>query len=446
MGYSAGWNSTDQIPQRAVDAGTDRPLRRDRSDRRRQAPSATASRADDAQRFDDGEFKLNAYAIRSKLEPVLQLHLLPRAPIDLDPPIDGDQFEQAEQRTVFGLAASRSWNMQLGGHDTSTRSACSCAMTGSTRSASTATVARQRAVDHAGERRCARPASASTPRTQTQWTPWLRSVAGVRADRFDFDVASSIPENSGKQSASLASPKLSLIFGPWAKTEFFVNYGWGFHSNDARGATEPSADRSPPPTRRSDPPSTPSPLLVRSKGGELGLRTEVVPGLQSSLALWQLKLGSELVFVGDAGDTEPSRASQRRGIEWNNHYIAAPWLLRRRRPRRRRTRASPTDDPDDAGRLHPRLGREGRLARRRRVTDCGPWFGQFQLRYFGPRPLIEDNSQRSKATTLAYLRARLQGRRRTCGSRSTSSTCSTARRATSTTTTPRASTASRPAA
>jgi len=29
------------------------------------------------------------------------------------------------------------------------------------------------------------------------------------------------------------------------------------------------------------------------------------PGVQSSLALWYLFLGSELVFVGDAGTTEP---------------------------------------------------------------------------------------------------------------------------------------------
>ena len=38
------------------------------------------------------------------------------------------------------------------------------------------------------------------------------------------------------------------------------------------------------------------------------------------------------------------------------------------------------------------------------VMELAPWFGQFQLRYFGPRPLIEDNSLHSKATTLAYLR------------------------------------------
>ena len=48
-----------------------------------------------------------------------------------------------------------------------------------------------------------------------------------------------------------------------------------------------------------------------------------MPGLQSSLAIWQLRLGSELVFSGDAGDTEPSRASRRSGIEWNKGLDAA---------------------------------------------------------------------------------------------------------------------------
>jgi len=38
------------------------------------------------------------------------------------------------------------------------------------------------------------------------------------------------------------------------------------------------------------------------------------------------------------------------------------------------------------------------------VTDLGRWSGAFQLRYFGPRPLIEDNSVRSQSTTLAYAR------------------------------------------
>ena len=154
-----------------------------------------------------------------------------------------------------------------------------------------------------------------------QWTPWLRSVAGLRGDRFDFKVRSSIPANSGSTSAAIASPKLSLIFGPWSKTEFFVNAGRGFHSNDARGTVAQVSAKNPAlAAPRVD-------ALVRSEGAELGLRSEIVPGLQSSLALWQLRLASELLFVGDAGETEPNRASKRYGIEWNNHFVAKPWLL-----------------------------------------------------------------------------------------------------------------------
>jgi outer membrane receptor protein involved in Fe transport len=70
-----------------------------------------------------------------------------------------------------------------------------------------------------------------------QWREWLRTTAGLRYDRYRFDVDSNIAENSGKVSAGTTSPKFSVVLGPWAKTEFFVNYGEGFHSNDARGTT-----------------------------------------------------------------------------------------------------------------------------------------------------------------------------------------------------------------
>jgi outer membrane receptor protein involved in Fe transport len=234
----------------------------------------------------------------------------------------------------------------------------------------------------------------------TQWTPWLRSVAGVRADRFEFRVRSSIAANSGDRSAGIASPKLSLILGPWAKTEVFVNAGSGFHSNDARGtvATVAAKDASGPAIAPVDP-------LVRSRGAEFGLRTELVPGLQSSLSVWGLKLDSELLFVGDAGETEPSRASRRVGIEWNNHYVANAWLLLDADFAVSRSRFTEPDpsDPTLGNRVPGSIQTVASLGAT--VTDLGPWFGQFQLRYFGPRALDENNAQRSKATTLAYLRA-----------------------------------------
>ena len=97
----------------------------------------------------------------------------------------------------------------------------------------------------------------------TQWNDWFRSILGIRYDWYRFNVDSIVPENSGNVTSGIASPKASLVFGPWDKTEYFVNAGYGFHSNDARGVTI----RVDPKTGDPVDPATP---LVRSKGAELG--------------------------------------------------------------------------------------------------------------------------------------------------------------------------------
>jgi hypothetical protein len=385
MGYSAGWNATDQIPQRAVEQGlVGRFGALDPSDGG--FTSRYSLSVDTQHRLDNGTFKFNAYAIRSKLDLFSNFSFL------LDDPVHGDQFEQAEQRKVFGFATSRSWDHGLGGRESTTTLGLQLRHDRLSPVGLYATEQRRR-LSTTQESRVRETGLGAYAENATQWLPWLRSVAGVRAVRFDFDVSSSIAENSGKRHATLTSPKLSFIFGPWARTEYFANYGWGFHSNDARGTVATLAPKELTPTD----PVTP---LVRSKGGEIGLRTEIVPGLQSSLALWRLTLGSELVFSGDAGDTEASRASRRSGIEWNNHWIAAPWLLIDADFAASRARFTQFDPAGD--RIPGSIGKMASIGAT--VTELGPWFGQLQLRYFGPRPLIEDNSQRSKATTLAYAR------------------------------------------
>ena len=215
----------------------------------------------------------------------------------------------------------------------------------------------------------------------------------MRVDSYRFRVNSDLAANSGKASDSITSPKLSVILGPWAKTEYFVNWGKGFHSNDARGTTQTQLPGGGGPTS----PVTP---LVGTKGREIGVRTEWIPGLQTSLALWELDIASELVFIGDAGNTEPSRASRRRGIELNNHYVIRPWLLMDLDLAASRARFR---DNDPAGPFVP--GAINKVASfGLTVTDQGPWYGGVQLRYFGPRALIEDNSARSASTVLAYGR------------------------------------------
>ena len=399
MGYSAGWNSTDQIPQRAVDAG--RVGRFGAIDATDGGFTERYSLSYEMQRaLNDGNVKFSAYAIRSKLDLYSNFTFFQKHPVDLDPAAtDGDQFEQTEQRRVIGLATSRTWNTRLAGNDSSNTIGLQLRHDRLDPVGLYGTVARVRA--ETTQESVVRQTSIGVyAENATQWTPWFRSVAGVRADRFDFKVQSSISANSGDRNASIASPKLSLIFGPWAKTEYFANYGYGFHSNDARGTVATVAAKDP-----TGPAISPVNPLVRSKGGELGVRTEVVPGLQSSLSLWALKLDSELLFVGDAGETEPSRASKRFGLEWNNHYVANKWLMLDADLAFSRSRFTELDpgDPTLGNRIPGSIETVASLGAT--VTDLGPWFGQFQLRYFGPRALDENNERRSKATTLAYLRA-----------------------------------------
>ncbi|HEX2542778.1 MAG TPA: TonB-dependent receptor [Caldimonas sp.] len=391
-GYSASWNATDQIPRRAVDSGlVGRFGTIDPSDggKAERYSLSLATR----RKLDDGEFRLDAYAIRSRLDLFSNFTFYLEQPSDLDPAaIDGDQFQQSERRDTVGLATRRSWNVRWGGVDVVNTVGLQIRHDRLDPVGLHATVRRQRAATPQ-ESRIRQTHAGAYGESAWQWTPWFRSVAGLRVDRFRFDVDSSIAENSGERSAGIVTPKLSLVFGPWAGTETFLNYGHGFHSNDARGTTATVAAKTGEPVGRVTP-------VVRTRGAEIGVRTEIVPGLQSSLALWQLKIGSELLFVGDAGETEPTRPSRRRGVEWNNHYRAASWLLLDADLALSRARFS---DGDPSGNRIP--GAVDRVASLgMSVVDVGPWFGHFQLRHFGPRPLVEDNSRRSKATTLAYLR------------------------------------------
>src|SRR5262249_23570414 len=154
----------------------------------------------------------------------------------LNDPVNGDQFEQAEKRLVLGGAASQTWLTKVAGREVTNTLGLQLRRdrldpVGLYASAARARPAPPREGGGAGAR--AAPYFSNT----VAWTPWLRSIAGLRADFQDLEVASSTPANSGKAHDHIVSPRLSLIFGPWSRTEYFVNYGHGFHSNDARGAT-----------------------------------------------------------------------------------------------------------------------------------------------------------------------------------------------------------------
>ena len=140
--------------------------------------------------------------------------------------------------------------------------------------------------------------------------------------------------------------------------------------------------------------------MVRSKGYEVGVRTVAIPGLQSSLSLYNLDFASELIFAGDAGTTQAGRPSRRTGFEFANYYKLKDWLTVDADVAFARARFR---DNDPVGKRIPGAV-EGVASLALAVDNLGPYFGSLQWRYFGPRPLIEDNSVRSKSTALFNAR------------------------------------------
>ncbi|GAB6997273.1 TonB-dependent receptor [Bradyrhizobium sp. 17-4] len=386
MAYSNGWNSTDQVAQRAIDQGLiGRYGSLDPTD------GGTSSRfslsGNWAQSSDYGQTKLNAYVIRSSLQ------LYNDFTYFLDDPVNGDQFSQTDRRTVYGFDASHAADIRIAGIDTQAR------------------VGVQTRYDdiNVGLFKTAQREILSTVRndqvqegsvalwadTTARWTDWLRTTVGIREDYFAGHVLSDTPQNSGNAQAAMTSPKAGIVLGPWSKTEFYGNAGFGLHSNDIRGATitvDPN-DKVTPLER--------VPLLVRSKGAEFGIRTRAVDGLTSSLAVFVLDFDSELLFVGDAGTTEPSRPSRRVGVEWTNQYKLLPWMSLDLDLAYTRARFTDFDPVGNFIPGAPSWVASGGVTFGR---DTG-WFGSLRARYFGPRPLIEDDSVRSLSSFIVNARA-----------------------------------------
>ncbi len=149
-------------------------------------------------------------------------------------------------------------------------------------------------------------------------TSWLRTQIGARMDNFWYDVKQigEVTEPiSGEGSATIVNPKLNFIFTPFADnnvakaTNLFLNFGGGYHSNDARVFVQ-----------------DPDKKIPRFWGGELGAKSRFFDRLDMTLSYWRSYLDSELVFVGDAGGFEPSGASRRHGVESEFRYDILPWL------------------------------------------------------------------------------------------------------------------------
>ncbi len=382
MAYRGRWNATDQIPLNEYRAGLI--SRWGTLDPSSGAQAQRYSLSGEWRQSDAGVSTLaQAYVIHNYLDLYSNFEYSPDS-----------QFNQRDSRVTSGLNLSRTWNLSgLGKEAANTlgvqlQSDNIFNQLGSTRAR--APIGCQ--LSNCRSDQVLQSSIGIYGENHVHWSDWFRTVAGVRGDWFRFrNRGQSDPANTDTVSDFIASPKLSLVFGPWRKTEYYYSVGNGYHSNDARGVTI-----NPVGNLRST-------GLVRTLGQEVGVRTEVIEGVQTTLALFQLDSASEIVYIGDEGRTEDSgRRSRRVGIEFNNYIKANRWLTLDADFAYAHARFR---DAGGDGRYIPGAV-EGVVSVAAIIDDGGAFSGALQLRHFGPRPLTEDNSVRSQGTTTLNGRLR----------------------------------------
>lgn len=391
-GYSTRNLSPDQIPQRAVDQGLVGRLGFiDGTD------GGYSHRINFAGGFDQkvgpGVLSFAAYAFRYRLELFSNFTYL------LDDPVNGDQFNQSDKRNVYGGQASYKVSHQFMGLDLHNEIGVQTRyddiddvglyLTRERERLNTTTVSDVK--EWAG---------ALYAQSAARLTPWARLTLGARFDSIDFDVVNNNAANTGVASETLFSPKAALIFGPFEKTEFFINVGHGFHSNDARGATQTFDPRSGDAVD----PVTP---LAPARGIDLGIRTALIPKVQVAASVFRLRSASELIYVGDAGTTEPFGATERYGGELAiyarpiKHLVVDADLAY--------TQARFQDQQmDEAGKAigrHVPQAVQGVAALGVSYDSPQGWDAALRVRYFGKRPLNESATVYSQATSIVNVGA-----------------------------------------
>jgi hypothetical protein len=378
--YTNSWNATDQIPQRAVDAG-----QLDRFGYVDPTVGGETSRFNVIASLESETSYYQVFATR------YDLNLFGNPTYFLNDRVNGDQIEQEDGRWIFGGRAEHGRSLDWGRRDVFLNVGADTRYDRidtlnlfNTRARERLSTVRSDTVDEFS--------FGAYADIEVSWTARLRTTLGIRGDFYSWDVNALRAENSGSGSDYVVNPKLGVAYAINDQWEVYANYGGGFHSNDVRAA-ELGVD---PVTGE---PAEPFEAIVNATGAEAGFRVVLSDRLNFSATLFYLELDSELIFVGDAGTTEPNDATRRMGVEAAIFWRAVDWLVLDATAAK--TDARFRDAPAGQDRIpdaHDTIGGFGAT-----VTLENGFVGSLRVRHFGDAPLVEDGSIQKSSTTLVNL-------------------------------------------
>lgn len=373
--YDASWDATDQVPERVVEQGLI-----------------------DRLGFIDGDLggettrvALDGHVGWSGIETGgywvhYDFALFSNFTYFLNDPVNGDEFEQRDSRDIYGAWVRG--DRAIGDDGLVLRWGANVQRDEIDEVGLYNTVARSR-INTMRQDEVQQTSLAAWAQVEASLTETLRAYGGLRADRFSWDVVASRTPNSGDGNDALVSPKAGLAWTFAPGFEAYVSYGRGFHSNDVRGATisiDPATGS----------PVDPVDVLIASTGSEIGVRYELGRTFNATLAVFDLELDSELVYVGDGGTTEPNDGTNRNGIEvtafWQPNdtvSLNAAWTV--------------TDAEffvDQGGGVEIPGAVRDTLSLGANATLPRGLTASVRLRYLGEAPLVEDDSVRSDDSLL----------------------------------------------
>ena len=389
MAYDNAWNSADQIPQRAVTQGIIDEL-----------GSLDTSLGGNSSRYSVNAMFQNQHLNASLYFIDYDLNLWSNFTYFLDNPETGDQFEQVDNRQIYGGNLSYTLFTQFDQKLVSNEFGTQVRVDDIAEVGLFSTQQRQRLGAIRNDK--VKQSSISLYwQNSIIWNEKIKTIVSARYDYLDFDVTSNIASNinaidlranNGTANDDNVALKANLIYTVNEQFELYASIGQGFHTNDARGTFEQVDPNSGEDIQTVDP-------IVDSLGYEIGLRTNLSDRLNASIALWHLELDNELLFVGDAGNTEPSDSSSRYGIELSAYYNITNNLTADLEYAY--TDAEFDRLPNNANMIPGAL---------EHVVQTGityqaglGWFASVRLRYFSDRPLIEDGSVTSDDSQIVNL-------------------------------------------
>ena len=378
--YDSVWVSTNQVPERAVQSGLI-----DRFGFIDPDLGGESYRYSLTGMFELSDWDLNLYASS------YYMSLINNPTYMLNDPINGDEFEQEDERILLGGSLSNEVETEIFGIPVTRNIGTDMRYDNVSELNLFYTVGRKR-FKSLREDEAEELSIGAFADLEFSLTDQLRATLGVRFDYYDFEIEALRPENSGSDNDSLWQPKVSLAYSLNENFELYANYGQGFHSNDVRVAVNTIDPATGDPSASMD-------ALVKGKGNEIGFRYDTLEGFNFTIARFELDLDSELMFVGDAGTTEPGLPSRRDGIElasfWEiNEPLAFDFSVSKTDGHFRGLPSGENAIPD----AHDLVAAAG-------LTYHVPngWTTSLRVRHFSDAVLTEDESVKKSSSTLIHF-------------------------------------------